>query len=47
MIGSCRDSKSDEQIKLNMFKLVFIWMSRVHVGLAAEREREILARGDG
>jgi len=37
MIGSCRDLESDEQIKLNMFNLVFIWMSLVHVGFAVKR----------
>jgi hypothetical protein len=37
MIGSCRDLESDEELKLNMFNLVFIWMSLVHVGFAARR----------
>lgn len=37
MIGSCRDLKSDEQIKLNMFNLVLISMSKMHAGFAAKR----------
>jgi hypothetical protein len=37
MIGSCRDLKSDEQIKLNMFNLVLISMSKMHGGFAAKR----------
>lgn len=38
MIGSCMDAKSDEQIKRNLFNLIFIWMSMVHARLGAKGE---------